>query len=265
LRMPTVNWPDVTIVNVGVLTPHGTAGADVEFEVMAGDKVSTRVAQISLAQAGGNPAPPTSPGELRSHAHPSVVDIAAAELEPATLAAIAYASTSSAYVIGPDAERDLTERLRARWSIPVFSTPSSAVDALRKFEVQRLAVVHPSWFGEVHNALGAAYFRDQGFTVVQAELADVQGDPDLVEVDSVVEWVSNHVDRDAEAVFLGGNGFRAAGAVAELEKRLRCLVLESNQVLLWSILSETGSPVSIRGFGRLFHATGSASTSGHYR
>jgi hypothetical protein len=37
----------------------------------------------------------------------------------------------------------------------------------------------------------------------------------------------------------GGNGFGAARAVHELEERLGCLVLESNQVLLWSIMRET--------------------------
>jgi maleate isomerase len=198
--------------------------------------------------------PPTSPGALRALTSPAVLDEAAARLEPDTLDAIVYASTSSAYVIGHDAERTLVRRLRHRWALPVFSTPASAVDALRSSGVQRLALVHPPWFGDDHNARGAAYFREQGFTVVQADVADLGGlaeDPGSVDPGQVVDWVVHHVDTAVDAVFLGGNGFRVARAVQELEQRLGCLVVESNQVLLWAVLSETGPAPAVEGFGRL--------------
>jgi maleate isomerase len=68
----------------------------------------------------------------------------------------------------------------------------------------------------------------------------------------VIDWVSRHVSDEAEAVFIGGNGFRAAQAIDTLERRLGRLVLESNQVLLWSILAQVGSSADIRGYGRLF-------------
>ena len=57
--------------------------------------------------------------------------------------------------------------------------------------------------------------------------------------------------RDVDAVFLGGNGFRVAGAVGPLEERSDRLVLESNQVLLWSVNVSLGAPLDVRGFGRL--------------
>jgi maleate isomerase len=111
--------------------------------------------------------------------------------------------------------------------------------------------VHPPWFGEECNALGAAYFLDQGFLVSSADLADVTDDPALVEPDEVVEWVAENVPDDVDAVFLGGNGFRAARAVGPLEQRLDRSVLESNQVLLWSVNESLGTPLDVRGFGRL--------------
>lgn len=49
------------------------------------------------------------------------------------------------------------------------------------------------------------------------------------------------------------NGFRAARAVRALEERLGCLILESNLVLMWSVLAETGACVQIRDFGSLLH------------
>jgi maleate cis-trans isomerase len=56
----------------------------------------------------------------------------------------------------------------------------------------------------------------------------------------------------AEAVFIGGNGFRATRAVHHLECRTGRLVLEANQVLPWSVLENAGAPVTVRGFGTLF-------------
>jgi maleate isomerase len=37
-----------------------------------------------------------------------------------------------------------------------------------------------------------------------------------------------------------------------LERRTGRLVLEANQVLLWSVLEKAGAPVAVRGFGMLF-------------
>jgi len=41
-------------------------------------------------------------------------------------------------------------------------------------------------------------------------------------------------------------------AVHHLECRTGRLVLEANQVLLWSVLENAGAPVTVRGFGMLF-------------
>ena len=48
---------------------------------------------------------------------------------------------------------------------------------------------------------------------------------------------------------MAGNGFRAARAVPELEQRTGRLVLQANQVLLWSIIAATHAPLTIKGWG----------------
>jgi maleate isomerase len=68
----------------------------------------------------------------------------------------------------------------------------------------------------------------------------------------VFEWTSRHVSGDVEAVFMGGNGFRAAEAIAPLEAALGRPVLTSNQVLLWNLLASAGARFRIRGYGQLF-------------
>jgi maleate isomerase len=210
---------------VGIVTPHAAAGADVEFRDLVGDQVTTRVARVVSAARESDP--PTSADGLRALTRPDLLDGAVARLEPESLDVLAYASTSTAYAIGLAAERDLITRLRDRWSLPVSSSPAAAVNALRRRGAQRLSLVHPPWFGSDRAALGARYFVEQGFSVVQAELADVPDDPALVEPHHVVDWACVHLDPDIDAVFVGGDGFRAAGAIEPLEERRGCLVLES--------------------------------------
>jgi maleate isomerase len=240
------------VITVGVLTPHATAGPESEFTVLAPEHVRVDVARIQkpVSSSGGEP-PATAP-DLRALATPQALDAAASVLPEGSFDVLAWASTSSAYAIGYDAESALVNGLGARWAVPACSTSASAVSALRSRRIQRISLVHPPWFGAEQNQLGATYFDSQGFQVLDARLAELPNDPDQIEPPMVVEWVSQHVSDRAEAVILGGNGFRAAGAVQELEDRLGRLVLASNQVLLWSVLHSLHVAVDIDGFGMLF-------------
>ena len=240
------------MIRVGVLSPHAAEGPESELPLMAPTRVRTAVSRI---RAAGAQAPPGSADGLRALATPEAVDEAVAAFPPGSVDVLGYASTSTGYAIGHDAESRLVERLSERWAVPVCSSSMSAVEALRSLRVDRVALVHPPWFGDALSDLGVAYFRGQGFAVVGASVADVPDDPGLVEPGMVVDGISRHVADDAEAVFIGGNGFRAARAIGALEDKLGRPVLESNQVLLWSILAGAGVSPEIRGFGTLFETS----------
>jgi maleate isomerase len=61
-----------------------------------------------------------------------------------------------------------------------------------------------------------------------------------------------NVPDSAEAVFIGGNGVRAVGAVGALEEDLGRPVLSANQVAFWLALRLAGARVPVGGYGRLF-------------
>ncbi len=241
------------MISIGVLSPHAAPGPEVELPEMAPGHVVARLARVLAPGATASaPAPsPISPFGLRALTAPSALDTAAAALGRGSVDGIAYASTSTGYAIGFDAETSMLERLSERWSLPVAGASASAVAALSALHVRRVALVHPPWFDEELNDLGAAYFRGQGFEVVSAESADLPNDPLRIEPDAVVEWVSRHLVDDAEAVFIGGTGCRAARAIEVLEQRTGRPVLESNQVLLWSVLAQVHADIELAGFGRL--------------
>jgi maleate isomerase len=240
------------MLRVGVLTPHTAPGPDVEMPYMAPGRVRVEVSRIWNAAYGasGNAGSASADG-LRTQVGAAAVDEAASALPPA-MDVLAIASTSAGYALGHTDEFALVKRLHERWGVPVYTPSRSAVSALRSRHVKRIGLVHPPWFESGLNELGAEYFRSQGFEVVDARLADLPQDPSRIEPAMVVEWVAQHLCHRAEAVFIGGNGFQAARAIHHLERRTGRLVLEANQVLLWSILENTGASVAVRGFGRLF-------------
>ena len=84
-----------------------------------------------------------------------------------------------------------------------------------------------------------------------SNVIDAEGDERLIEPAALVDWAILHVPDDAVAIFIGGNGFRVAAAIGALERALGRPVVESNQVLLWAILNQTGATFPIRGYGRL--------------
>jgi maleate isomerase len=248
------------------LTPHVTAGPEIEIPAMSSGRVSAVVSRILVPGPGadaGSSRAPSSLHELRQSTRPSAVDAAAAAFSTGSFDAFAFASTSAAYAIGFDAELALVRRLRQRWKRPVASSSLAVVSALRAFAMEKVTVVHPPWFDDQTNDLGAVYFRSQGFQAVALRADDLPDDPAEMKPGPIVDWVSRHLTDDTEAVFLGGNGLHAATAIEPLERRTGRLVVEANQVLLWSILAATGTTPHLEGYGRLLGEGPPAPQAGH--
>ena len=63
----------------------------------------------------------------------------------------------------------------------------------RTHEVEQVQLVHPPWFADEFDELGAAYFRSQGFDAVVTKAVTLPTDPAHVGAQRVVDWVEQHV------------------------------------------------------------------------
>jgi maleate isomerase len=190
---------------------------------------------------------------VRAFADPPLPDEAAALLAAAPLHAIGFAFTGSSYVRGAADDEALRLRLEGRTrGIPVAVTCASAVLALRAFGAGRLALVSPPWFPPELSALGADYFRSREMEVVYHAPAALPSDQRSIHPGQLYEWVRGNVPASAEAVFIGGNGFRAVGVIQALEEDLGVPVLTANQVLCWHLLRLAGTNAAVVNHGRLF-------------
>lgn len=222
---------------IGVVTPHRAPGPEIELPAMTGGRVSAVVSR-------------TEPS-LRASTEDDALDQARDDFRGTRIDALAHASTTTGYVIGPSEEAALVERLSTRFKVPAVTACAAAVAALRAHRIGRVQVVHPPWFDDTLDVLGAAYFRGQGFDAVVTKAVDLPDDPAGVDPPLVVDWVEHHLDVRADAVLLAGTGFRTAAAVEDLEQRVGLLVLTANQALLWGLLAATATPWRLVGHGRL--------------
>jgi maleate isomerase len=243
-------------VRIGVLAPHADLGPEAELQAMAPSTLTIHAARVLFgAMATGGAMDPTIPLlPVRAFAEPPHVDDAAELLAAAPLSSIAYGFTSSAYVIGAEGEAAMIARLEQRTNgIPVVAACAATVEALRVFGAARVALVHPPWFDAELSGLGRAYYEAGGFEVVHCGPCDLPSDQAKITPAALHAWVMANTPADADAVAIGGNGFRAVGVIHALEEDLERPVVTANQALLWAALRAAGSDSSVvTGYGRLF-------------
>ncbi len=240
---------------IGVLTPHADVWPEAEFCAMAPDGISIHAARVHFGayRLGGAMDPTIADDPVRKFADPPLVDDAAELLASAPLHAIAYGFTSSSYLRGAADDARLKERLEKRTrGIPVVITCAAAVAALVALGVTRLALISPPWFSTEMDQQGVRYFQSQGFEVVRSGPAGLPSDQQAIEPSELYEWVRTQTPDSAEAVFIGGNGFRAVGIIKALEENLDRPILTANQVAFWQALALSGSRGPVTGYGRIF-------------
>lgn len=241
---------------LGLVVPHADVGPESELRAMAPAEIGIQVARVPFgAMAAGGRMDPTIPlAPVRAFAEPPGVDGAVGMLADAPIQGIGYGFTSSAYVIGSAGEEAMLARLRERaGGLPVVAPCAAAVSALRRLRADRLAVIDPPWFDAELNDLGAGYFRAAGFDVEFSASAGLPSDQKSIEPRDLYDWLVANVPARADAVWIGGNGFRAVGVIDALESTLDRPVVTANQALFWAMLTAIQvDPSGVTGYGRLF-------------
>lgn len=244
-----------TRARVGVLTPHLDAVPESECQTMAPDGVSVHAARVPLGMVGpeGEIIPHIDAEVAKAFASPPAVDEAASLLSAISPKVVVYAFTSSSYILGTSGDRELENRLEKRTrGVPVIVQSAALVRALEALRAGRIALIHPPWFSNDLDRLGVAYFESHDIEVLehgQAKLRDDYGD---MTHEQIAEWVTTHTPDKADAAVIAGGGFRATGAIGEIESRLGRPVLSANQAAFWLALRIAGINDNLEGYGHIF-------------
>ena len=253
----TVTWQSDgwgSRARIGLITPHNDIVPEAEFRTLTPEGISVHVARVPLGWRSGPEPPPIGLDAVRAFAEPPHVDSAVEMLATMPLNAIAYGFTSSSYLLGPEGDAKLKDRLESLTDgIPVAIPCSAVLLALRSIGASKLALINPPWFPAELTELGADYFRSSGLEVeFAASATDLASNQLSVQPDNVYEWVLRHVPKEADSIFLGGGGLRAIGVIGALEEALALPVLTANQIVFWHALRMAGVGESIDGYGKIF-------------
>lgn len=240
---------------IGILTPHADIVPEAEFSALAPDGISIHAARIPFGgyRPGGKMDPTIADDPVRAIVDPPAVDDAAEMLAMAPLHAMVFGFTSSSYVRGAADDAALKSRLEARTrGIPVVIPCTAAATALVALSAKRVALISPPWFSAEMDQQGARYFQSQGFETVYSGPAGLPSDQQAIVPEQLFDWVRTHVPAEAEAVFIGGNGFRAISVIKALEDSMGRPVLTANQVAFWCALRLSGARAPVTSYGRIF-------------
>jgi maleate isomerase len=255
--MSTGSWqPDGwdAQVRIGVLAPHADVGPESELHSIAPAGVRIHGARVLFTAMGlGGVMDATIPhAPVRAFAAAPHIDEAAELIAAAPVVAIGIGFTTTAYVLGAVGERALVERLGTRTGeVPVVSTCLSIVAGLRELGVSRIALFDPPWFDAELTGLGRDLYADQGFEVVHAAPCALRSAQSAIRPADLFEWIRAQTPDSADAVVVGGNGFRAVGVIDAVERALGRPMLTPNQTLLWGTLRAAHAGVTVTGYGRL--------------
>lgn len=151
---------------------------------------------------------------------------------------VTYACTSGSFVGGVGHDRAIIERLAPIARVPVTTTSTSMVRALRALEIERVAVGVP-YVGELGERL-REFLEGSGFKVVSLSALNLpQGFATVPAAEAY--RLGRRVDTaDADGVFIACTALHTLEVLEPLEDDLGKPVVTANQATMWDALRLAG-------------------------
>ena len=230
---------------IGLIVPSVNLVMEPEFYRMAPDGVSIHTSRVLVL---GKPSVDGYMSMAEAAAR------AAEELATAEPDVVVYGCTSGSIIGGDEA---ITRRIQGVVGmIPVVTTASAVVEALRALGLNRIAVATP--YVNFINEEERRYLEDHGFQVTRI-LGLGLGEGDMLErrmIQRQPPAVAYRIAResftpDSDGVFVSCTGFAALPVIEQLEMDLGRPVVTSNQATFWAALRRAGLNDRMQGLGRL--------------
>jgi arylmalonate decarboxylase len=172
------------------------------------------------------------------------------ELATAKVDVYAFAFTAGSFFRGAGWDDKIARQIEKSGKAPCVVTSTAAIDALKAFGVERIAIVSPY---AIANELLKKFVEGKGVEVVRMEgltLSSAQEEGRQT-LEAFTDLVKRADDPKAEAIFVACTNFASTAALDRLEKSLDKLIITANQATFWAALRRLGNKNKIQGFGRL--------------
>jgi maleate isomerase len=230
------------ISRVGLIIPSSNRMVEQEMVGAFAPDVQAHVTRLRMTGANHLPF-----GELLPR-----IEEAGRALADARCDVIAFHCTANSMEAGAAGERAILAAL-LRAGAPRATTTITAVQrALDALAARRIVLLTP--YDAATTEHEAAFLRAAGYDVLSAVGYALAGSDAYCSTPAQF-WRDRAIEtayRDADACFISCANIAVFGVIEELEARLGCPVITSNQAVIWDVLCLLSRPEQRPGLGRLF-------------
>lgn len=239
-------------LRVGLLVPDGDLGPESEWSAISPPGLRVHASRFQFpVDPVNSPGDQIGMGPVEFVAAEGPLDAAISLFTSRSIDVFSLAFTSTSYV-GDDNE--LVARLSARvGNKPVVTTGQALLAAVANFGASKVLLVDPPWFPTGLTELGGRWLESNGVGVTRAEAADLPSGQGNIHAGALHRYLCSAVTNDVDLVLIGGNGFRAVGAIKAAEADTGVPVVSANAALLWHTLRTVGRQTAeVTNYGRIF-------------
>lgn len=177
-------------------------------------------------------------------------------LQFAGIDVLAYACTSGSFLEGPDAHRDISNKLTSALRIPAVTTSTAVLEALRHLKASRLFVLTPYPAAVTERTL--ELLTASGFEVMGSHSFDCPDSRSIAAVreEDVFESLESAARRfrrpgGIDALLVSCTNLRTLGRLAQMEERCGMPVVSSNSATVWAAVRSLDARVPLPALGML--------------
>ena len=165
---------------------------------------------------------------------------------------IAYGCTSGTIAAG---HSSIEKKVKAAKPKADVTTPSTAaIKALKKMNIKKISLFTP--YPKKLNDEVFDFFVNENFMITSNSYFNIKSDIDIGKVDPnyLFKVLTKMDHKNSDALFVSCTALPILSILDKLEKKIKKIVLSSNQTLIWDALEKIGENNSIKGFGKLFNS-----------
>ncbi len=238
-------------LRVGLLVPDGDVGPESEWSTIPPPGTTVHSSRFRFpVDAVNSPGDTIGMAPVEYVAAEGPLDDAISLFTTPSIDIFSLAFTSTSYV-GSDGElaKRLSERVGGR---PVVTTGQALIAATEHLKASNVLLVDPPWFPRQLTDMGRLWLERNGVSVTRAEAAELPSGQGNIHPAALHRYLCGAVG-GIDLVLIGGNGFRAAGAVRAVEEDTGVPIVTANTGLLWHTLRTLGRPTNgVTRYGRIF-------------
>ena len=163
---------------------------------------------------------------------------------------VAYGCTSGTIAAGYDIIKSKINLAKpnAKVTTPITST----IKALKKLNIKKISIFTP--YTKTINDSVINYFKKENISVNSLTYFDIASDLDIGKVDEnyLFEVLSKIDLEDSDALFVSCTALPVLSIIDKLEKKMKKIILSSNQTLIWDALNLVGNKKPVLGYGKIF-------------